>query len=57
MNKLTKKDYINEIIRLSKVLCQMKYHEDDDRKIKNQIQFNLAKLSEIENKGGYNVKK
>lgn len=57
MNKLTKKDYINEIIRLSKVLCQMKYHEDDDRKIKNQIQFNLSKLSEIENKGGYNVKK
>lgn len=52
MNKLTKKDYIYEIIRLSKVLCQMKYHEDDDRKIKNQIQFNLSKLSEIENKGG-----
>lgn len=52
MNKLTKKNYINEIIRLSKILCQMKYDEDDDRKIKNQIQFNLSKLSEIENKGG-----
>ena len=52
MNNLTKKNYINEIIRLSKILSQMKYDEDDDRKIKNLIQFNLAKLSEIENKGG-----
>lgn len=42
--KITKKDYVNEILRLTKSLCQMKHDSESDR----QIQENFAMISEIE---------
>ncbi len=46
--KVTKKDYVNEILRLTKSLCQMKHDTESDKQIKNLIQENFAKISEIE---------
>lgn len=47
-NKFTKKDYVNEILRLTKSLCQMKHDEESERQIKQLISENFAKISEIE---------
>lgn len=43
-----KQDYINEILRLNRVLTQTKYDADDDRNIKRLIAENLQNLAEIE---------
>lgn len=48
--KLTKKDYINEILRLNRVLIQMKCNAEDDKNIKRLIAENLANISKIEQK-------
>ena len=42
--KLTKKDYINEILRLTRILVQYKYDSEDDRNIKRLIDENLRNL-------------
>ena len=46
--KLTKKDYINEILRLSKILVQCKYDSDDDKNIKRLIDENFRNLGQLE---------
>lgn len=46
--KFIKKDYVNEILRLSKSLCQMKHDSESDKQIKHLIQKNFAMISEIE---------
>lgn len=46
--KLTKKDYINEILRLTRILVQYKYDSEDDRNIKRLIDENLRNLGQLE---------
>ena len=46
--KLTKKDYINEILRLTRILVQCKYDSDDDRNIKRLIDENFRNLGQLE---------
>ena len=46
--KLTKKDYINEILRLTRILVQYKYGSEDDRNIKRLIDENLRNLGQLE---------
>lgn len=45
---MTKKNCIEEILRLNRVLVQMKYDEEDDKNIKKLIAENLKILSKIE---------
>lgn len=44
----SKKDYTNEILRLTKCLNQMKHDEESDRQLKRLIQENFAKIAEID---------
>ncbi len=46
--KLTKKDYINEILRLTRILVQYKYDSDDDKNIKRLIEQNFISLGKLE---------
>ena len=46
--KLTKKDYINEILRLTRILVQYKYDSDDDKNIKRLIEQNFISLGILE---------
>lgn len=46
--RLTKKDYINEILRLTRILVQYKYDSEDDRNIKRLIDENLRNLGQLE---------
>lgn len=47
-NRLTKNDYINEILRLNRVLVQCKCDEEDDKHIKRLIAENLSDLERLE---------
>ena len=47
-NKFTKKDYINEILRMCRTLTQCSYNSTEDRQIKTLIAENLAGLSKCE---------
>lgn len=47
-NRLTKNDYINEILRLNRVLVQCKCDEEDDKHIKRLIAENLSDLGRLE---------
>lgn len=44
----SKKDCVNEILRLTKNLCQMKHDDESDRQLKQLIQENFAYIAEIE---------
>lgn len=48
MDKHTKQDHINEVIRLCKTLTQLKYDSDDDRAIKRLIAQNIMAIGQIE---------
>ena len=44
-SKFTKKDYINEILRMCRTLTQCVYNSKEDKQIKALIAENLAGLS------------
>lgn len=48
MKKLTRNDYINEILRLNRVLVQCKCDKEDDKHIKKLIAENLSNLGRLE---------
>lgn len=48
MEKHTKQEYINEVLRLCRVLTQCKYNSADDKNIKRLIAENLQSIGKIE---------
>ena len=45
---ITKRDYINEILRLNRVLTQQKYNSEEDKHIKALIAENLREIAKID---------
>lgn len=48
MEKHTKQEYINEVLRLCRILTQCKYNSADDKNIKRLIAENLQCIGKIE---------
>ena len=48
MGNHTKQEYINEILRLCRILTQCKYNSADDENIKRLIAENLHGIGKIE---------